>query len=49
MAGPRLTVGNVEIVALLDTPMEFDWAMFFPNNPRSDFRASFRNHGVART
>src|SRR3990170_9126587 len=37
MAGPRVTVGNVEIVALLDTPMEFDWAMFFPNNPRSDF------------
>ena len=37
MASPRVTVGNVEIVALLDTPMEFDWAMFFPNNPRSDF------------
>ena len=37
MAGPRVTVGNVEIVALLDTPMEFDWALFFPNNPRSDF------------
>ncbi|HLA18270.1 MAG TPA: MBL fold metallo-hydrolase [Dehalococcoidia bacterium] len=37
MAGPRVNVGNVEIVALLDTPMEFDWAMFFPNNPRSDF------------
>ena len=37
MAGPRVTAGNVEIVALLDTPMEFDWAMFFPNNPRSDF------------
>src|SRR3990170_5937916 len=37
MAGPKANVGNVEIVALLDTPMEFDWALFFPNNPRSDF------------
>ena len=37
MAGPRLTVGKVEIVALLDTPMEFPWNLFFPNNSPSDF------------
>jgi glyoxylase-like metal-dependent hydrolase (beta-lactamase superfamily II) len=37
MAGPKVTVGNVEIVSLLDTPMEFDWQLFFPNNSRTDF------------
>lgn len=37
MAGAKITVGNVEIVSLLDTPMEFDWGMFFPRNSRGDF------------
>lgn len=37
MSSPRVSVGNVEIVALLDTMMEFDWKMFFPNNDPSDF------------
>ncbi len=37
MAGPKVTVGNVEIVSLLDTPMEFPWEAFFPRNDRSDF------------
>lgn len=37
MAGAKVTVGNVEIVSLLDTPMEFDWGMFFPRNDRTDF------------
>ncbi len=37
MAGHSVTVGNVEIVSLLDTPMEFDAAMFFPRNDRADF------------
>jgi len=37
MAGPKVTIGNVEIVSLLDTAMEFDWQMFFPNNSASDF------------
>ncbi len=37
MAGPRVHVGNVEIVSLLDTVMQFDWKMFFPNNSPADF------------
>ena len=37
MAGSKVTVGNVEIVSLLDTPMEFPWAAFFPNNSQQDF------------
>ncbi|MEE8347551.1 MAG: MBL fold metallo-hydrolase [Dehalococcoidia bacterium] len=37
MAGSKVTVGNVEIVSLLDTPMEFDTGMFFPNNDSADF------------
>lgn len=37
MAGPKVTVENVEIVSLLDTAMEFDWKMFFPNNDPKDF------------
>ena len=37
MAGAKVTVGNVEIVSLLDTPMEFPWAAFFPNNSQQDF------------
>ena len=36
MAGPGVTIGNVEVVSLLDTPREFDAAMFFPNNDSSD-------------
>jgi glyoxylase-like metal-dependent hydrolase (beta-lactamase superfamily II) len=30
MAVHKVTVGNVEIISLLDTPMEFPWAVFFP-------------------
>ncbi|MBI2913445.1 MAG: MBL fold metallo-hydrolase [Chloroflexi bacterium] len=37
MPGSKVSVGNVEIVSLLDTPMEFDWKMFFPNNDPADF------------
>jgi glyoxylase-like metal-dependent hydrolase (beta-lactamase superfamily II) len=37
MAGSKVTVGNVEIVSLLDTPMEFPAGMFFPNNAPTDF------------
>ncbi len=29
MASAKLTVGNVEIACLLDTPMEFPWSLFF--------------------
>ena len=39
MAGAKVTVGNVEVVSLLDTAMEFPWEAFFPNNDRSDFDA----------
>jgi len=37
MPGAKLNVGNVEIISLLDTPMEFDWKMFFPSNDLKDF------------
>jgi glyoxylase-like metal-dependent hydrolase (beta-lactamase superfamily II) len=37
MADSKISVGNVEIVSLLDTPMEFPWAAFFPKNDPSDF------------
>jgi glyoxylase-like metal-dependent hydrolase (beta-lactamase superfamily II) len=37
MAGANVTVGNVEIVSLLDTAMEFPFEAFFPNNGPSDF------------
>jgi glyoxylase-like metal-dependent hydrolase (beta-lactamase superfamily II) len=37
MASDRVSVGNVEIVALLDTPMEFPWSVFFPTIPADDF------------
>ncbi len=39
MAGSKVTVGNVEIVSLLDTPMEFPWAAFFPSVPQAEFEA----------
>ena len=39
MSRERVTIGNVEIVALLDTPMEFPWSVFFPNIPLDDFNA----------
>ena len=39
MADPKVTVGNVEIVSLLDTPLEFPWNLFFPKNDRADFDA----------
>lgn len=37
MAAPKVTVGSVEIISLLDTTMDFDWKMFFPNNDPKDF------------
>jgi glyoxylase-like metal-dependent hydrolase (beta-lactamase superfamily II) len=33
----KITVGNVEITSLLDTPMNFPWAAFFPAIDQSEF------------
>lgn len=38
MPESRVTVGNVEIISLLDIEMEFDWGAFFPRNDPSDFQ-----------
>jgi glyoxylase-like metal-dependent hydrolase (beta-lactamase superfamily II) len=43
MAGSKVTVGNVEIVSLLDTPMEFPANAFFPSNDPGDFDP-YRDH-----
>jgi len=39
MATPRITVGNVEIVALVDMPMELPWQIIFAGIPLSEFEA----------
>ena len=36
MTGPRITVGNVEIIALVDMPFELPWAMMFPNRDQAE-------------
>jgi glyoxylase-like metal-dependent hydrolase (beta-lactamase superfamily II) len=33
----RITVGNVEVVSILDTPMNFPFAVFFPSIDQSEF------------
>lgn len=37
MGTTRITVGNVEIISLLDTPFELPWQIFFPERSQSDF------------
>lgn len=37
MAGPKVTVGNVEIIALVDTAMQIPMAFFFPGRDPADF------------
>jgi glyoxylase-like metal-dependent hydrolase (beta-lactamase superfamily II) len=39
MATPKITVGNVEIVALVDMPMELPWQIIFAGIPLSEFDA----------
>jgi glyoxylase-like metal-dependent hydrolase (beta-lactamase superfamily II) len=39
MTGDRISVGNVEIISLVDTPMEIPWQIFFPSVPLSEFEA----------
>jgi len=39
MAGPKITVGNVEIISLVDMVMEIPWQIFFPQQGESDFEA----------
>ena len=36
MPGPKITVGNVEIVALVDMPFELPWAMMFPGRQQAE-------------
>jgi glyoxylase-like metal-dependent hydrolase (beta-lactamase superfamily II) len=45
MASSKLTVGNVEIVALLDTVMDFPFAAFFPNVPAEAFEPYRQAYG----
>ena len=59
MTGPKITVGNVEIIALVDMPFELPWAMMFPNRdqaeiepyqkmyPRSNGKAGFQTQAGA--
>lgn len=37
MAPTKVTVGNVEIVSVVDTPMEFPWPVFFPGKDPAIF------------
>ena len=39
MATPKITVGNVEIIALVDMPMELPWQIIFAGIPLSEFEA----------
>jgi glyoxylase-like metal-dependent hydrolase (beta-lactamase superfamily II) len=36
MTGPKITVGNVEIISLVDLPFELPWSMVFPGRERSE-------------
>ena len=36
MATPKITVGNVEIIALVDMPFELPWAMMFPGRSQAE-------------
>ena len=39
MTVPRITVGNVEIIALVDMPMQLPWEIIFGSVPLSEFEA----------
>jgi glyoxylase-like metal-dependent hydrolase (beta-lactamase superfamily II) len=39
MATPKITIGNVEIVALVDMPLEFPWPVVFPGITLAEFEA----------
>ena len=39
MVTTKITVGNVEIIALVDMPMEVSWQIIFAGIPLSDFEA----------
>ena len=39
MTVPRITLGNVEIIALVDMPMELPWEIIFGSVPLSEFEA----------
>lgn len=42
MPGHKITVGNCEIISLVDAPMQFPWNIFFPDVPQ-DVRESYRD------
>jgi glyoxylase-like metal-dependent hydrolase (beta-lactamase superfamily II) len=37
MASPKISVGNVEIISLVDMSIEFPWPVIFPGIPQSEF------------
>lgn len=39
MSAPKITIGNVEIIALVDTPFDLPWEIFFPGINVSEFEA----------
>ena len=39
MPAPKITVGNVEIIGLVDTPFDLPWEIFFPGINVSEFEA----------
>ncbi len=39
MAGPKITIGNCEVVSLTDAKMQFPWGMFFPSIPLPEIEA----------
>jgi len=36
MAAPKITVGNVEVIALVDLPFELPWSMMFPGREQAE-------------
>ncbi len=36
MAGPKITVGNTEIISITDVEMQFPWSVFFPSVPMNE-------------
>ena len=36
MTGPKISVGNTEIISLTDVEMQFPWAAFFPSIPMNE-------------
>jgi glyoxylase-like metal-dependent hydrolase (beta-lactamase superfamily II) len=39
MAGPKISIGKCEVISLLDTKMQFPWAVIFPHIPLAEIEA----------